>query len=128
MEFLKILIELTKDKRLTRTDICVMAVIVTYAQYGDDQTVELSANDIHERFETIPTRTIQRCIKHLSELNYIEVIHQQKPQKNRYKVLIPIPEIKAKPTYQKKPSNKIASSDDYAAEAKRVMLKNPFLQ
>jgi len=49
-------------------------------------------------------------------------------QKNRYKVLIDIPELKAKTTYSKKPSNKIASSDNYVAEAKRVMLKNPFLQ
>lgn len=127
MEFLKILIELTKDKRLTRTDICVMAVIVTYAQYGDDQTVELSANDIHEQFETIPTRTIQWCISHLEKLNYIQV-YRQPPKKNRYKVLIPIPEIKAKPTYQKKPSNKIQSSDDFITEAKRVIAKNPFLQ
>ena len=127
MEFLKILIELTKDKRLTRTDICVMAVIVTYAQYGDDQTVELSANDIHEQFETIPTRTIQWCINHLEKLNYIQV-YRQPPKKNRYKVLIPIPKIQAKPIYQKKNSNKIQTDDEFIERAKKAALSNPFLQ
>lgn len=127
MDFLKILKQLTEADNLTFSDICVMAVLVTYAQYGDDQSVEMSYSDIHEEFKRIPIVTIRCCIQRLAANGYIQIIRNG-TQKNRYKVLIPIPEIKAKPTYQKKPSNKIASSDDYAAEAKRVMLKNPFLQ
>lgn len=126
MDFLKILIELTKDKQLTRTDICIMAVIVTFAQYDADQTIELSASDIHEQFETIPIRTIQRCIKHLELLQYIEIIRQPKPQKNKYKVLIPIPKPQSKPIIQKK-SNKIQSDDSYIEELKRAAAQNPFL-
>ena len=128
MDFLKILKELTKDKQLTRSDICVMAVIVTYAQYADEQAVELSANDIHEEFETIPIRTIKRCVKHLSELHYIEIIRQPKPQKNIYKVLIPIPAVQAKQIYQKKNTNKLNTDDEYIAQALQAMQKNPFMQ
>jgi hypothetical protein len=128
MDFLKILKELTKDKQLTRSDICVMAVIVTYAQYADGQAVELSANDIHEEFETIPIRTIKRCVKHLSELHYIEIIRQPKPQKNIYKVLIPIPAVQPKQIYQKKNTNKLNTDDEYIAQALQAMQKNPFMQ
>lgn len=128
MDFLKILKELTKDKQLTRSDICVMAVIVTYAQYADGQAVELSANDIHEEFETIPIITIKRCVKHLSELHYIEIIRQPKPQKNIYKVLIPIPAAQPKQIYQKKNTNKYNADDEYIAEAVQAMRKNPFMQ
>ena len=104
MDFLKILKELTRDNNLTRTDICVMAVIVTYAQYDDEQSTELSYSDIHEEFETIPIRTIQRCVKHLSELHYIQ-IKRNGTKKNRYKVLIPIPSTQAKPWRTKKPKS-----------------------
>ena len=128
MDFLKILKELTKDKQLTRSDICVMAVIVTYAQYADGQAVELSANDIHEEFETIPIRTIKRCVKHLSELHYIEIIRQPKPQKNIYKVLIPIPTAQPKQIYQKKNTNKLDADAEYIAKAAQSMRKNPFMQ
>jgi len=127
MDFLKILKQLTEADNLTFSDICVMAVLVTYAQYGDDQSVEMSYSDIHAEFKRIPIVTIRCCIQRLAANGYIQIIRNG-TQKNRYKVLIPIPEIKAKTTYSKKPSNKIASSDDYVAEAKRVMLKNPFLQ
>lgn len=128
MDFLKILKELTKDKQLTRSDICVMAVIVTYAQYADGQAVELSANDIHEEFETIPIRTIKRCVKHLSELHYIEIIKQAAPKPNKYKVLIPIPATQPKQIYQKKNTNKLNTDDEYIAQALQAMQKNPFMQ
>lgn len=127
MDFLKILKILTQDKNLTRTDICVMAVLTTYAQYEEDQSAELSYSDIHEAFETIPIRTIQRCVKHLQALQYIQIIRNG-TQKNRYKVLIPIPKIQAKPIYQKKNSNKIQSDDEFIERAKKAALSNPFLQ
>lgn len=130
MDFLKILKELTKDKNLTRTDICVMAVIVTYAQYGDDQTVEMSYSDIHEEFETIPIRTIQRCVKHLQALHYIAVIRNG-TQKNKYKVLIDIPKAQSKPQpiHQKKNPYKQSSEQGTTIEEyKRIATKNPFLQ
>ena len=127
MDFLKILKQLTEADNLEFTDICVMAVLVTYGQYAEDQTVEMSVNDIHEEFKRISIRTIKTCIQRLAANGYIEVIKQPAPKKNRYKVLIPIPEVKAKPTYAKKPSNKIQSEDEYIKEAKRVALANPFL-
>ena len=106
MEFYKILKELTKDKSVTRSDICVMAVITTYAQYHkqEGQIAELSYSKIHEDFETIPIRTIQRCVKHLEDLKYIEVIRNG-TQKNRYKVLIDIPIQEKKEQQEQKQEN-----------------------
>lgn len=103
MDFLKILKTITKDSSLTRTDICVMAVITTYAQYEADKTIEMSAAQIHEEFESIPQRTIQRSVKHLAELHYISIIKQAAPKPNKYKVLIDIGQPEAKPWRTKKP-------------------------
>ena len=130
MDFLKIIQELTKASNLHLSDICVMAVLVTYAQYEPEQTIEISATKIHSEFERLNLRTIKKSLQHLTELHYIETIKQAAPKPNKYKVLIDIPKAQSKPQpiQFKKNSNKIASSDDYAAEAKRVMTKNPFLQ
>lgn len=129
MEFFKLLAILLKDKNLTRSDVCVMSVIVTYAQYEENQITEMSANDIHEIFETICIKTIRRCIKHLAELNYIEIIKQAAPKKNQYRVLIDIPKGQAQSQIrQKKNSNKITADDEYIANLKRAALQKPFLQ
>ena len=105
MDFLKILKTITKDTSLTRTDICVMAVITTYAQYEPDKTIEMSTAEIHEEFESIPQRTIQRSVKHLAELHYISIIKQAPPKPNKYKVLIDIGQPQAKPWRSKKPKD-----------------------
>lgn len=127
MEFYKLLATILHDKRLTSTDKCIMSILVTHSQFAEDQTVELSANEISQ-IAGATARTIQRCIKHLSELNYIEIIRNS-TKKNRYKVLIDIPKGQPAPQIkQKKNSNKLQSEDDFIAEAKRVMLANPFLK
>lgn len=128
MDFYKILKSLTKDNRLTFGDILVMSVIVTHAQYATDKTIEISFSDIHAEFERLSDKTIRRSLQRLSELEYIETIKQTAPKPNKYKVLIEVGQVQAKPIYQKKPSNKIQSSDDFITEAKRVIAKNPFLQ
>lgn len=89
MDFLKIMKLTTTDEALTYSDICVMAVIATYAQYQADKTVELSAPDIHGEFPRLSIRTIKDAVKRLSEHKYIEVI-KSKGMKNKYRVLIPI--------------------------------------
>lgn len=127
MDFYKILKSLTKDNRLTFGDILVMSVIVTHAQYATDKIIEISFSDIHAEFERLSDKTIRRSLQRLSELEYIETIKQTAPKPNKYKVLIEVGQVQAKPIYQKKPSNKIQSSDDFIAEAKRVVAKNPFL-
>ena len=123
--------ELTEQTNLELSDICVMAVFTTWAQYEAEQTTpEMSYNDIQAEFPRLSLSTIKRSITRLAANGYIEIVHQPKPKKNRYKVLIDIPKVQSKtqPIQFEKNSNKIASSDDYAAEAKRVMTKNPFLQ
>lgn len=126
MDFLKILKVLTEANDLELSDICVMAVLTTYAQYNKDKSIEMSYSEINEEFKRLSMSTIKRSIKRLVANGYISITKSQ-TQKNIYKILIDIPEIKAKPIYQKKISNKIQSEDDYIAEAKRVALANPFL-
>ena len=129
MDFLKIIKELTKASSLRLSDICVMAVLVTYAQYEDNKTIELSAGQIKKEFERLDIRTIKKSLQHLAELHYIEIIKQAAPKPNKYKVLIDIPKGQPAPQIkQKKIINKIQSEADYIAEAKRVMLANPFLK
>ena len=127
MDFFKLLVSLTNDNNLEYTDIHVMSVLVTYAQYAEDKTVEISANDIHDLFKRIPIRTIRRCLQRLEELHYIEAIKQKPPKKNKYRVLIDIGQAQPKTIYQKKNTNKIQTSDSFIAEAKRAISKNPFL-
>lgn len=89
MDFLKILKSMTEADDIGYSDICVMAVITTYAQYNDDHIVEMSIPDIQAEFKRLSIKTIKRSIKRLTDNNYIQVI-QTKGQKNKYKVLIPI--------------------------------------
>lgn len=129
MEFYKLLAVLLKDKNLTRSDVCVLSVIVTYAQYQENQIAELSASDIQEIFETVGLRTIRRCIKHLAELHYIQTIKQKAPKKNKYKVLIDIPKGQAQPPiHQKKNPYKQSSEQTPIEEYERIARKNPFMQ
>ena len=129
MDFYKILKELTKDQNLEYTDIHVMAVLITFAQYEDNQSVEMSYKDIHDEFERIPIPTIRDCIRRLINLHYIEK-QQGETQKNKYKVLIPIPKIQAQPSeiYQKKnPYKQSHEQGTTIEEYKRVATKNPYL-
>lgn len=128
MDFLKIIQELTKASDLHLSDICVMAVLVTYAQYEPEQTIEISATKIHSEFERLNLRTIKKSLQHLTELHYIETIKQAAPKPNKYKVLIPIPAAQPKQIYQKKNTNKYNADDEYIAEAVQAMRKNPFMQ
>lgn len=89
MDFLKILKQMTEADNLEYSDICVMAVITTYAQYDVNSTAELSIADIHGEFKRISLSTIKRALQRLIEHKYIEVIREN-GQKNKYKVLIPI--------------------------------------
>lgn len=132
MDFFKLLVSLTNDNNLEYTDIHVMSVLVTYAQYAEDKTIEISANDIHDVFKRIPIRTIRRCLQRLEELHYIEAIKQKPPKKNKYRVLIQIPGQTAapdKPKIQQK-KNKYAAASDVGtpiSEYQRIAAKNPFL-
>lgn len=129
MEFFKLLAVLLKDKNLTRSDVCVMSVIITYAQYEETKIAELSASDIQEIFETVGLRTVRRCIKHLAELHYIEIIKQTAPKKNQYRVLIDIPKAQAQPPiHQKKNPYKQSSEQTPIEEYERIARKNPFMQ
>jgi hypothetical protein len=105
-----------------------MAVLVTYAQYEPEQTIEISATKIHSEFERLNLRTIKKSLQHLTELHYIETIKQAAPKPNKYKVLIPIPAAQPKQIYQKKNTNKYNADDEYIAEAVQAMRKNPFMQ
>lgn len=128
MDFYKILKELTNKTNLELSDICVMAVFTTWAQYEDEQTTpEMSYNDIKTEFPRLSISTIKRSIARLVTNGYIEIIRQQKPKKNRYKVLIPITKPQSKPIIQNKISNKIQSDKSFIDEVKRVITKNPFL-
>lgn len=129
MDFLKIIKELTKASSLRLSDICVMAVLVTYAQYEDNKTIELSASQIKKEFERLDIRTIKKSLQHLAELHYIEIIKQAAPKPNKYKVLIDIPKGQPAPQIkQKKITNKLDSDAEYIAQAVQAMRKNPFMQ
>ena len=129
MEFYKIFKTITNDERMAFGDILAMSVIATRAQFAEDHTVELSFKDIHNEFPRLSDKTIRRSLQRLAELHYIEIIKQAAPKPNKYKVLIDMPQVQPAPQIkQKKNSNKIQSDSDYIAEAKRVMLANPFLK
>ena len=98
MDFLKILKELTAAQNLEFSDICVMAVLVTYGQYNKDQTVDMSVSEIHAEFPRISQKTIRRSLQRLADNHYISIIRAQAPARNKYKVLIPIPQPEATST------------------------------
>lgn len=128
MDFLKILKELTAATSLELSDICVMAVLVTYAQYEPEQSVEMSYSEIHAEFTRLSIATIKRAIKRLEDNHYIQ-IKRSGTQKNRYKVLIDIPKVQPVPQIkQKKIANKLDSDAEYIAQATQAMRKNPFMQ
>lgn len=128
MDFLKILKELTAATSLELSDICVMAVLVTYAQYEPEQSVEMSYSEIHAEFTRLSIATIKRAIKRLEDNHYIQ-IKRSGTQKNRYKVLIDIPKVQPVPQIkQKKITNKLDSDAEYIAQATQAMRKNPFMQ
>jgi Fe2+ or Zn2+ uptake regulation protein len=128
MDFLKILKELTAATSLELSDICVMAVLVTYAQYEPEQSVEMSYSEIHAEFTRLSITTIKRAIKRLEDNHYIQ-IKRSGTQKNRYKVLIDIPKVQTAPQIkQKKIANKLDSDAEYIAQATQAMRKNPFMQ
>ena len=128
MDFLKILKELTAATSLELSDICVMAVLVTYAQYEPEQSVEMSYSEIHAEFTRLSIATIKRAIKRLEDNHYIQ-IKRSGTQKNRYKVLIDIPKVQPAPQIkQKKITNKLDSDAEYIAQATQAMRKNPFMQ
>ena len=124
MDFFKLLVSLTNDNNLEYTDIHVMSVLVTYAQYAEDKTVEISANDIHDLFKRIPIRTIRRCLQRLEELHYIEAIKQKPPKKNKYRVLIDIGQTQIKSNKYTRYKKDISDTD--IEEYKSVI--NKFLQ
>lgn len=130
MDFFKLLVSLTNDNNLEYTDIHVMSVLVTYAQYAEDHTIEISANDIHDVFKRIPIRTIRRCLQRLEELHYIEAIKQKPPKKNKYRVLISIPGTTEKPQIHQKTNKYASAASDVGtpiSEYQRIATKNPFL-
>ena len=133
MDFFKLLVSLTNDNNLEYTDILVMSVLVTYAQYAEDKTVEISFTEIHDLFKRIPVRTVRRCLQRLEELHYIEAIKQKPPKKNKYRVLIPITgqaPVTDKPQIQQKKNKYAAAASDVGtpiAEYERIASKNPFL-
>lgn len=123
MDFLKILKTLTAANDLELSDICVMAVLVTYAQYSDDQCIELSYTNIHEEFKRLSMPTIKRSVKRLAANGYISIT-KNASKKNRYKVLIDIPKGQPKQIHR---TNKIQSEGDYIEKVKIAALANPFL-
>lgn len=127
MDFLKILKELTAATSLELSDICVMAVLVTYAQYEPEQSIAMSYSEIQKEFPRLAMRTIIRSVKRLKDNQYIAVT-KNGTQKNIYKVLIPIPAAQPKQIYQKKITNKLDSDAEYIAQAAQAMRKNPFMQ
>lgn len=117
MDFLKILKSMTEADDIGYSDICVMAVLVTYAQYNDDHIVEMSIPDIQAEFKRLSIKTIKRSIKRLTDNNYIQVI-QTKGQKNKYKVLIPIGQADKPIKYKRT----IAVSSDPDVEKYKVLI------
>lgn len=115
MDFYKILKALTADNNLTFSDILVMSVLVTHAQYEQDKTVQLSAKEIHEEFERLSIVSIKRSIKRLSDLHYIKTIPQH-PHPSKHTILIDIGQPQAKPWRTKKPKpNNDMDISKYAA-------------
>ena len=128
MDFLKILKELTAATSLKLSDICVMAVLVTYAQYEPEQSVEMSYSEIKAEFTRLSITTIKRAIKRLEDNHYIQ-IKRSGTQKNRYKILIDIPKAQSKPQpIQKKNPYKQSKPGTTIEEYERIVRKNPFMQ
>ena len=130
MDFYKLLVTLTNDNNLEYTDIHVMAVLVTLAQYPEqcveEKTVEISAADIHAAFKRLPVVTVKRCLQRLSDLHYIKTIKQPAPKKNRYRILIDIGQAQTK--YPKKNQYKQSSEQGTTIEDyKRIAEEVPFL-
>lgn len=128
MDFLKIIQELTKASNLHLSDICVMAVLVTYAQYEPEQTIEISATKIHSEFERLNLRTIKKSLQHLTDLHYIETIKQAAPKPNKYKILIDIPQTQSKPQHQKKNPYKQSEQGTSIEDYERIIRNNPLMQ
>ncbi len=103
MEFYKILQEMTEKSDVELSDICVMSVLVSYAQYTDEHIVTFSAKEIQEHFKRLSLRTVQRSLKRLIENNWIRI--ENKGQKNTYKILLEIPPAENKPIIHKKKKN-----------------------
>lgn len=129
MDFLKILKELTAATSLELSDICVMAVLVTYAQYEPEQSVEMSYSEIKAEFTRLSIITIKRAIKRLQDNHYIE-IKRSGTKKNRYKILIDIPKAQSKPQpiHTKKNPYKQSEQGTTIEEYERIARKNPFMQ
>lgn len=106
-DFLQILKEMRQHKELNYSDVCVMAVIVTDAQYKKVNTVELSIADIQAEFEMLSTMTIRRSLKRLADNKFIEAI-QTKGHKNKYRVLI---DMRTQEQTKDKPIIKRSASD-----------------
>jgi len=100
MDFYKILQEMTEDADVELSDICVMSVLVSYAQYNDEHIVTFSAREIQEKFKRLSLRTVQRSLQRLIKNGWIRI--EARGQKNTYKVLLYIPPIEDKPIMQKK--------------------------
>ena len=100
MEFYKILQEMTEKSDVELSDICVMSVLVSYAQYTDEHIVTFSAREIQEKFKRLSLRTVQRSLQRLIKNGWIRI--EARGQKNTYKVLLYIPPIEDKPIMQKK--------------------------
>lgn len=127
MDFLKILKELTAATSLELSDICVMAVLVTYAQYEPEQSVEMSYSEIHAEFTRLSITTIKRAIKRLEDNHYIQ-IERSGTQKNRYKILINIPQTQSKPQHQKKNPYKQSEQGTSIEDYERIIRNNPLMQ
>ncbi|MBO4534124.1 MAG: hypothetical protein J5726_10595 [Treponema sp.] len=105
-----------------------MAVLVTYAQYEPEQTIEISATKIHAEFERLNLKTIKKSLQHLTELHYIETIKQEAPKPNKYKVLIDVPKAQAQTMHQKKnPYKQSNEQGTMIEEYKRIVNEKPFL-
>lgn len=127
MDFYKLLKELTKASELNLSDICVMSVLVTYAQYADNKTVEMSANNIKKEFERLNIRTIKKSLQHLTELNYIETIKQPAPKPNKYKILIELGQAQNERPIKHTKKNIIETDADYLSEVNEAVNANRFL-
>lgn len=112
MDFLKLLKVLTQDSRLRLSDICVMSVIVTYAQYQPNEPLQLSVTDILAEFPRLSRRAVSYSLQQLEQLNYIEVLRTP-GQKNRYNVLIDLPEPTSRPRRNRNEQQHSSDIDKY---------------
>ena len=126
MDFYKVFKSFSNDERLNFSDILVLSVLVTHAQFTEDQTVELSFNEINAEFKRLNRLTIIRCLQRLAELEYIESI-KEKGKKNKYRVLIDVPKAQAQSDKPKHKKNKLESDDNYMQEVQEAMNANRFL-